>query len=128
MTGQRRAFSIGFVVPALLYGLTLMIAGKGEFDVNAEPKHRASIILRIAYKKISRDLVIDMETGKEIENYASLTIHERLKKETIFMKVPSPQNFMYFGHMLILMFLGYCGAQFGRWAFWYDSCRRRVAV
>lgn len=126
MTSFRRAFAIGFVVPACLYGFTLTQAGTDDFDLNNKPKHSISRYLRALYAKISRDAVIDMETQQEIEDYPSLTLQERSERPALFVKMPVPANFLYFAQLLILMFVGYCGGNFARWAYWIDSNPRRT--
>lgn len=126
VTERRKAYSIGFVVPVCLYGLTLLNAGRDEFDLNKKPKHMVTNYIRTLYSSLSRDVVIDMDTGEEIEDFASLTLDERSELMTLFMKIPNPTNFLYFSHILIAISLGYVGANFGRLMFWFDSRARRT--
>ncbi len=124
LTERRRAFAIGFVIAAGLYGLPLFWRGAEEFDINMKPQHFFSNPIRALYSRLSREVVIDMETGEEIENYPSITLQERSKLMTLFIRVPNSANFLYFSHVFIAVLVGYAGANFGRLACWWDTKSR----
>ena len=127
MTGYRRAFAIGFCIPACLYGASVAYPGNEDFEIGSRAKHPASSYLRALYHQVGRDTAVDANTGEEIDDFKSLRLRERQELQPIiYLKVPQPASFLYYAHLLLFVALGYLGGNFGRWALWFDSIKGRT--
>ncbi|UUO07036.1 hypothetical protein M4951_01690 [Blastopirellula sp. J2-11] len=114
--GIERAYAIGFVIPAICYGVLVWSGGNRELDPY-ESQLPASHLLQPLFQAMAKTTWVDIFSGKEIPKpkaptassggFLGVGVSQGVPKESI-----NRETFMKTGHLLFALAMGYAGAKF----------------
>ena len=127
--GRIRSFSIGFVIPTLLYAAALFVAGNPELDPYEGKLPTTALILPL-FQNLVRSEYVNVSTGEVVKDFDPAKNPGMggggLGMGVIRLReVPDRSTFMPVAHSLLALVFGYAGAKFA--LFIHDGQSQRSA-
>jgi hypothetical protein len=107
-TGRLKSFSIGFILPLVVYAATVLLAKTNELDPY-EGRLPTTQVLRYAHQVLVRKIWTDLKTGNVIPDF---DITKNPNRPVALDEYPDRSTFMPLAHMLLAMLIGWIGGKF----------------
>ena len=120
--GHLRSYSIGFIVPALLYATVLFVAGETELDPY-DGKLPTTSLVKPLFESMVKTGYVDPTTGKVVQDYDPTKPFGGMGGGGMggggvtLVEIPNRTTFMSLAHAILVLIFGYVGAKFATFVF-----------
>jgi hypothetical protein len=114
---EKRAWAIGFIIPAITYTATILFVGSSELDPY-KGRLPTTQFFRPLHRLIMKTAWVDVNTGKIVPDYNPATAPPRSAGGGFgaggmsILETPDRTTFMWLAHVLLATMFGYAGAKF----------------
>jgi hypothetical protein len=115
--GHLRSYSIGFIVPALLYATVLFVAGETELDPY-DGKLPTTSLVKPLFESMLKTGYVDPTTGKVVQDYDPTKPFGGMGGGGMggggvtLVEIPNRTTFMSLAHAILVLIFGYVGSIF----------------